>query len=256
MRRAIILVLVLLLFSLLAVLPSADAQDPVAITIRGPNAVAPASTHPFVITVTGGPAAEHNGTFHIEYTLLGDNLFGADPQLPRTLANREGVFDINVTAPEAEGTVLLYVKAISQGDVNETAETRYAIDVFLPLDLRATIKNNGAATALNVTVFFFVDDRPVGNSSVVRIEAGGEATVNITYIPVGLLPGRHSVRIQADLDGDGKFLAERGELLAYDFFYKTERTSTPAILGTLTVLILIVLLFVLLAIRRHRRLGS
>jgi len=254
MRRAA--VLVLLLFPLLAIMPSSDAQEPVTITIRGPDAVAPASTHPFAITVTGGPAAEDNGTFHIEYTLLGENLFGADPQLPRTQANGEGVFDVNVTAPEAEGTVLLYVKATSQGDVNETAEARYAIGVFRPLDLRATIKNNGAAAALNVTVFFYVDDRLVGNSSIVRVDAGGEATVNITYIPVDLLPGRHTVRIQADLDGDGRFLPERGELLAYDFFYKSERTSTPAILGTLTVIILIVLLFIVLAIRRQRRLGG
>jgi len=254
MRRAV--VLVLLLLSLLAFVPSADAQEPVRITIRGPNAVAPASTHLFVITVTGGSAAEHNGTFHIEYTLLGDNLFGADPQLPRNQENQEGVFNVNVTAPEAEGTVLLYVKAISEGDVNETAETRYGIDVFRPIDLRATIRNNGAATALNVTVFFFVDDRPVGNSSVARVDAGGEATVNITYIPVGLLPGRHTVRIQADLDGDGRFLAERGELVAYDFFYKTERSLWPAILGTLTVFILIILTLVLLAIRRRRRLGG
>ena len=253
MRRAV--VLVLLLLSPLVFLSSADAQEPVTITIRGPTAAAPASTHPFVITVTGGPA-ELNGTFHIEFSLLGDNLFGGDPQLPRTQANREGVFHVNVTAPEAEGTVLLFVRATSQGDVNETTETRYPIDVFRPLDLRATIKNNGAAAALNVTVFFYVDERAVGNASVARVDAGGEAVVNITYIPVGLQPGRHTVRIQADLDGDGKFLAERGELLAYDFFYKTERSLVPTILGTFTVFIIIILLFVLLAIRRQRRLGG
>jgi hypothetical protein len=253
MRRTIVLALVLV--SLLAFAPPADAQDPVAVNVRGPDAIAPSSTHPFTVTVTGGPAA-HNGTFHIEYTLLGDNLFGADPQAPRTLANREGVFNFNVTAPEAEGTIVLYVKATSEGDVNETEETRYPIDVFRPLDLRATIRNNGAAAALNVIVFFYVDNVLVGNSTLARVDAGGEATANVTYIPVGLAPGRHTVRIQADLDGDGKFLAERGELLAYDFFYKTERTSVPAILGTLAVLFLIVLLFILLAIRRQRRLGS
>ncbi len=254
MRR--LLVVALFMLALFAAFPPAEAQEPVTITIRGPSAIAPSSTQLYTITVAGGPAAEQQGTFHIEFVLQGDNLFGAAPLLPTPRANENGRFDENVTAPEVEGTVILYVKAISQGDVNRTAEVRYPIDVFRPIDLRATIRNNGAAAALNVTVFFFVDDLPVGNASASRIDAGGVVTVNITYIPVNLAAGRHTVRVQADLDGDGKFTPERGELLAYDFFYKTPKTSWPAILATLTVIFIIVLLFVLLAIRRVRRQGG
>lgn len=249
-------VLALLALALLGGALPADAQEPVTITIRGPNAVAPSSTHVYVITVAGGPAAEQAGTFHIEFALQGDNLVGAAPILPTQRANAEGRFDENVTAPEAEGTVILYVKATSQGDVNQTAEARYPIDVFRPIDLRATIKNNGAAAALNVTVFFFVDNRPVGNATASRIDAGGAATVNVTYIPVDLQPGRHSVRVQADLDGDGKFTVENGELVAYDFFYKSPRSNVPAIFATLTALLLPFLLLILLAIRRRRRQGG
>ena len=251
-----ILVLLLIVLALFGSVSPVDAQTPVTITIRGPSAVAPSSTHSYSITVAGGPAAEHGGTYQIEFILQGDNLVGASPLTSTLRSNEQGRFDENVTAPEAEGAVILYVKATSQGDENRTAEARYPIDVFRPVDLRATIKNNGAAAALNVTVFFFVDNVPVGNATASRIDAGGAATVNVTYIPVNLAPGRHSVRVQADLDGDGRFTVEAGELVAYDFFYKTPRTNVPAIFATLTALILLILLFLLLAIRRRRRQGG
>src|SRR6058998_3705326 len=102
--------LLLLAFATIALVPAALAQEPVTITIRGPTAIAPSSTHSYVITVTGGPA-ENNGTFHVDYSLEGDDLTGADPQITRQLANRQGKFDVNVTAPSAEGTIVLLVKA-------------------------------------------------------------------------------------------------------------------------------------------------
>src|SRR3972149_6372043 len=68
----------------------------------------------------GGPA-EDNGTFEIRFQLQGDNLEGGDPTIERTLNNREGVFLANVTAPNAEGTVALLVRAKSGGTTgNET----------------------------------------------------------------------------------------------------------------------------------------
>ena len=251
--RAAWLILIAFAVAAFALPDRAGAQDPVAATITGPTAVAPSSTHPYEITVTGGPAAD-GGTFEINYALQGDNIRGGDPQIPRTLANREGRFTVNVTLPEVEGTVQLFVRAKSSNETaNTTTETRLSIDVFRPIELRAFIRNHGAAAALNVTVFFYVDGRGVGNMTIGRIEAGGQAEANVTYIPVDLTPGRHALKVTADLDGDGTIEPAAGELLQSDFFYKTERSSVPAVLGTITVFILVVLVFVLLAIRRQRR---
>ena len=250
------LVLALLLLAAIApAWPHAQAQGPVTAVIRGPTAIAPSSTHPYTVTVQGGPGAD-GGTFEISYALQGSNLQGGDPQIARTLSNAQGTFQVNVTAPEAEGTVQLYVKATSKNEtLNATKETRLSIEVFRPVDLRAFLRNQGGAAALNVTVFFYVDGALVGNMTIARIDAGAQAEVNISYIPVGLTVGRHTVRIQADLDHDGVISPERGELITQQFFYKTERSNTPAILGTITVLILILLAVVLLAIRRQRRQG-
>ena len=249
-----VLIALALLAGLLAAWPLTVAQGSVSAVVQGPSAVAPGTIHLYKITVTGGPA-ESGGTFQIEYTLQGEKLVGGDPQIPRTLANAEGRFAVNITAPEVEGSVVLHVKATSRGETNETTEVRFGIDVFRPVEIRATLRNRGAAAAVNVKVFFYVDGQLVGNQTVSRIEAGGQVEVNVSYIPVDLQIGRHTIRIEADLDGDGKISPNSGELLVHDLFYKTERTSTPAILGTITVVILVLLGFILLAIRRQRRLG-
>ena len=252
MKARILLLLVLL--ALLAGPTAPSRAEPVAIVIEGPTAVAPSSIHEYSITVTGGPAAV-NGTFEIRAILQGANLAGADPVVDRILSNREGKFRLNVTAPDAEGPIQLYVRARSSGEgTNETSETRLQIEVARPVELRATIRNTGPTAALNVTVYFYVDGLRVGNASIARIDAGGQADVNVTYIPVNLAPGRHVVRIEADLDGDGRI--EPGELVEQDFFYKSEPTNIPAILGTITVVMIVVLVFVLLAIRRQRRQGA
>lgn len=255
MRTRVALVLLALLG--VAALGGAPAigQDPVVVVIQGPSAVAPGSLNLYTITVTGGPAAD-NGTFEISYVVQGDNTVGADPIVPALLSNREGRFEVNISAPEAEGRVELFVRASSIGELgNESGETRFAMDVLTPIELRTTLRNNGAAAAENVDVRFFVDGNLVGNTSVARLGPGAQTEVSITFIPVGIGIGRHTVKVEADLDGDGVISPERGELLASEFFYKSEETNLPAILGTITVFIVSILVLVLLAIRRQRRLG-
>ncbi|HEV8595989.1 MAG TPA: CARDB domain-containing protein [Thermoplasmata archaeon] len=234
----------------------AAADEPVTAIVVGPTAIAPSTTHMYNVTVTGGPAV-NDGTFEISYVLQGTNLKGGDPQVARTLANRQGKFTFNVTAPEVEGTVQLYVKAKSGNATgNLTTETRLWIDVFRPIELRATIRNNGAAAALNVTVLFYVDGREVGNVTVARIDAGGQTEVDVSFIPADLAIGRHTLKVTADVDKDGVIEPAEGELQQVDFFWRTEKTSTPAIFATITVFLLGFLVLILLAIRRQRRQGS
>lgn len=256
MRR--LLPLVVLLLALAGAWTGVHAQEPVTVVVQGPTAVAPGSTHPFTVLVAGGPAAVEGGTFEISYVVEGDNLVGADPQIPRILANRDGRFEFNVTSPEAEGTIQLFVRATSTGQtstLNETAETRYLVNVFRPIELRATLRNHGGAAALNVDVRFYVDGAFVGNTTLARIGPGEQTEALVSFIPVNVGIGRHTVRVEADLDGDGEISPERGELLVTEFFYKSEETNLPAILGTVTIFILAVLALILLAIRRQRRLG-
>jgi len=257
MKRLLLSLALLALVAAALAVPAARAE-PVAVVVSGPTAVAPSSSHPYTIKVTGGPAAAvtTGATYTINYMLQGDNTVGGDPVILRTLANAKGEFVVNLTAPSSEGTVQFYVKGTSSdGSANETTETRYTIHVALPIELRATLRNNGAATATNVTVYFYVDGTLVGNTTVARLAAGAQVDVNFTYVPVGLAEGQHTVKITADLDHDGTIEPEGGELLQESFFYKSGRSVAPAIFATVTVFILVILVFVLLAIRRQRRQG-
>jgi len=256
MRRVFVAFLLAAMILPLVGMSRADAQNVTAV-ISGPTAVAPSSTHPYTITVSGGPAAQlNNGTYQIDYVVQGDNTAGADPIIPRQLFRADGKFVVNITAPQAEGPAQLYVKATSSGGgTNETTETRLLITVAAPIDLRAIIRNFGAAVAINVTVDFYVDGKFVGNTTVARIEAGGQVQVNVTWIPVGLTDGQHTITIKADLDHDKKYDPDRGELVHDSFFYRSQRSIWPAVLGTVTVVVLVILVFVLLAIRRQRRQG-
>lgn len=252
--RAHLLLLFLVVVSALAVPPRASGLDPVAIVIEGPTAIGVSSTHAYTVTVTGGPGAE-GGQFEIRAVLQGTNLAGADPVVDRIFSNERGVFTVNVTAPQEEASIQLYVRARSfNATTNATKETRLQIEVARPLELRATIRNTGPTAALNVTVYFYVDGRLVGNTTLARIDAGGQTDANVTYIPAGLAPGRHVVKIWADLDGDGS--EDPGELVDQDFFYRSTASNVPAILGTITVFLIVILVFVLLAIRRQRRQGG
>jgi len=104
-----------------------------------------------------------------------------------------------------------------------------------------------------VTVRFFVDNVAVGTKTVARIDSGKGATVTFNYLPVGLPPGTHSVRVEADLDGNGVIDSARGEVATSQLFYK----GTPGLSTGWTVLIgIAVFLPVLLltvAVRRRRR---
>jgi len=255
MRRLLLSCALLALLAAALAVPGARAE-PVAVVVSGPTAVAPSSVHPYTVKVTGGPAADvtTGATYTINYMLQGDNTIGGDPVILRTLANAKGEFVVNLTAPSSESTVQFYVKATSSdGAANETTETRYTIYVAMPVELRATLRNNGAATATNVTVYFYVDGALVGNTTVARIAAGAQLDVNITYVPVGLAEGQHTVTVYADLDHDGQ--SQPNELIHQSVFYKSGRSIAPALFATVTVFILVILLFVLLAIRRQRRQG-
>ena len=73
------------------------------------------------------------------------------------------------------------------------------------------------------------------------------------YLPIGMQPGTHRVRIEADLDGNGIIDSSRGEAFASDLFYRT----TPG-LGTgwtiaIGIAVFLPVLIATVAMRRRQR---
>ena len=174
--------------------------------------------------------------------------------MPGTASGSQTLFRVNVTAPQRDQIVTLLAK-ISATDgtdtVNGTAET--TIQVITPILLSATFRNSGTSAALNVTVRFYVNGALVGTSLLGRIGPGGDATASYNWLPVGLPTGSHSLRVEADLDGNGAIDPSRGEVVGTTIFY---REAPPLSLGWvlgISVGVAVAAFFGTVAFRRRKR---
>ncbi len=221
MRRAS---LALLAFAILALVSAAgvNAANPLVASVDGPTALAPGQIGYYNVTVSGGPTA--NVTYTVLYYITGTNTTGGSPlqASPRTATGNQTRLMINVTAPSLEQTINLVasVSAKPAEGLAENATATYAITVIKSVVLTATFHNSATTAAVNVTVLWYVDDSLVGTTRIAQIAASGDATVTFNYLPLGLAPGQHTVRVEADLDHDGVIDPSRGEVVTSTLFYK------------------------------------
>ena len=232
----------------------ASGQGPIYATITGPPAAAASTETIYNLSINGGPTSSVNYT--VKWYITGSDPTGGLPiaSNPRSASGTTPVFMLNLTAPSKEQTITLVVTVSAlSGGTTENTTVEQAIAVVTPVVLSATFRDNGSTAAVNVTVRFFVDDRAVGTKTVARIDPGRDATVTFNYLPVGLQPGTHSVRVEADLDGNGVIDSARGEVATSQLFYK----GTPGLSTGWTVLIGIAVflpvLFLTIAVRRRGR---
>src|SRR3989442_6228293 len=80
-----------------------------------------------------------------------------------------------------------------------------------PEGASARFRNDGTAAAVNVTVRFYVDGAFAGTRKIARLNPGVQVTETFNYLPSGLQPGTHQVRVEADLDGYGIIDPAKGE---------------------------------------------
>lgn len=231
-----------------------SAQEPLVPTLTGPPAVAPGQTTAYNLTLSGGPAGSVNYT--VKWYVTGPDATGALPASsnPTSTRSTKTTFRLNVTAPTSEQTITLVVSISSQaGSTYENTTDEKSIVVITPIVLSATFQNTAPTAAVNVTARFYLDGALVGTVQIARINAGGQATATFNYLPVGLQPGTHQVRVEADLDGNGVIDPARGEVAVSDLFYR----GTPPLGTGWTILIGIAVflpvLLVTIAVRRRHR---
>jgi len=241
---------------LLAPAHPAAGQTPVAGVLSGPDALAPKGTGVFTLNATGGPAPEANGNFSITYYVTGPDPAGAKPdssQKGTATSDARGHFEFNITAPQTEQVITLVVQINStQGARTERTNITRAITVVTPIVLSATFRNDGGAAALNVSVKFFVDGKVAGTTKLARIDPRSTATATFTYLPVGLGPGTHAVRAEADLNHNGVIEADKGEVAVLDLFYKKDFELTWPWAGLIIVIAITMSALVIRALRRRR----
>ena len=255
MRPRLICVVVLILaFAFAAGLTPATAQVPILATITGPNAAAPSEAVGYDLAIVGGPVEPVNYT--VQWYVTGPDASGALPAAssPTTLTSNQTTFKLNVTAPPKEQEITLHVSVTARaGTVLENTTAEKTITVITPVTLSATFRNDAVTAAANVTVRFYVDGVLVGTKTIPRIDATGQASATFNYLPAGLQPGAHSVRVEADLDGNGIIDPSRGEAVVSDLFYKSTTPLSTGWTVLIGIAVFLPVFLVTLALRRRER---
>lgn len=249
-------------FALLAIVLTVAIFLPAAGTVRaqaifgsidGPSALAPGQKADYNVTLSGeavGPGVEYS----LEYYITGPDPSGGSP-LPSSAGHASGnntVLRVNITAPQKDQTITLVVKITARaGTATENGTVESRIEIVTPILLTATFHNAASTAALNVTVRFYVDSRLVGTQKVARISANADATVTYDWLPVGIQPGTHSVRVEADLDGNGRIDPSRGEVVASDFFFRESAVTSSGWTILLAAAIFVPVLLGTIAVRRR-----
>jgi hypothetical protein len=229
------------------------AGQAVFASVTGPAAVGPGRAAEFNVTISGGPSGAVNYT--VEFFLRADDLTGGSPteSAPGRSTGSDPTVSIDVTAPSKEQVVTLVVRISARSATvveNTTAERVFV--VIAPIVLRATFRNGSPTAALNVSVRFYVDDALVGTQTIARIDPTGQATATYDYVPLGLAPGAHRVRIEADVDRDGRIDPARGEVVVSDLFYRETPTLGQGWSIALGIAVFVGVLFLTVAFRRRK----
>ena len=232
------------------VLAPAAAQGPIFGTITGPPALAPSQVSAYNLTINGGPTGAV--TYTVRWHLNGGGLPTAAS--PTTTTGNRTTFTLNVTAPPTEGTVTLVVQVASlAGSTYENTTAEKAISIITPIVLSATFRNDGTTAAVNVTVRFYVDGALAGTRKIARLNPGAQVTETFTYLPSGLQPGTHQVRVEADLDGNGIIDPAKGEAVATSLFYRGTAPLSTAWTVLIGIGVFVPVMLLTIALRRRKR---
>ncbi len=252
-RSSLVLLAMIAAALVLTMVPTA-AQGPIFATIVDPRAAAVDSPTSYNISIAGGPTGSVNYT--VTWYLTGPDLAGGAPleSSPATLSGTEPTFRMNITAPSKEETITLFVKISARsGATFENTTVEQPIVVVTPIVLGASFRNDASTAALNVTVRFYVDDASVGSRTIAKIAPNAVASTSFNYLPAGLAPGTHRVRVEADLDGNGVIDAARGEVVASDLFYKGTAGLSTGWTVLIGIAIFVPVFLLTVALRRRGR---
>lgn len=231
---------------LVPLLPSARG-DVMFATLAGPTALAPGQVGSYTVTVSGSPS---NATLDYQWYIEGANTTGGSPLAgtPGTQSGNATSNTFNVTAPSAVGTISVYVSVRATpeggGTTTNTSVTQ-SVTVIQPIVLSATFHNDGPSAATNVTVRFYVDDTYAGQSVLKSVAANADATATFNYLPVGLAPGSHTVRVEASL--------APAQSVTYTVFYKDVATPSTGLVVILGIVAFIPVFILTVGLRRRQK---
>jgi hypothetical protein len=234
--------------------PPMAAQAGIDARIEGSEGLGPGQRFEYTVVITG-LEGDLNPLYRIEAWIEGADVTGGNPlkESPFLNLSREPRLLVNVTAPPREGEITLFVRASALlGEENLTVTQSRRIVVLQPWTIRVPIRNSGTVEVLNAVAHFYLNGRAIGNVTVPRIPANGEANATLNYVPVGVGPGTHQLRVDVDLNGDGRIQPELGERAIFQVVYKESPPPNPLFMILGVVAGAVIGVAVLVAMRRRR----
>src|SRR6266704_1686707 len=137
------------------------------------------------------------------------------------------------------------------GSSYENTTVEKSISIITPIVLTATFQNTGTTAAVNVTVRFYVDGALAGTEKIARLNPGAQVTETLNYLPSGLQPGTHQVRVEADLDGNGVIDPAKGEAVVSSLFYRGTTPLSTAWTVVIGIAVFLPVLLLTVALRRR-----
>ncbi len=253
-RAARALLVFVLAFSI--VLPVASVTHPthdaaafsgVSIDLDHPEYAAKKQIVRCVLTVGGGPAGDSTGNFSYKAEIDGPNTTGSAVN-PITGTSASGVFVLNVTMPaSAPQTIKIKINATSKntgGSISITAEREFSVKVVDPVVIRATVFNNGAVDARNVTARFYADSELL-ETRVFNVSADSSLQIEYNWTFLDIRSGKHVITVTIDDPNNVVEFSDGNNVFSRTVYVGTQGNPVGAVLtiGVIIMSVLVALLY-------------
>ena len=259
---AALLVLAVVLTSAVAIIgqmPRASAFSGIDVNLQRPEFAGPDQNVEMTLTIGGGPAADFGGNFTYTATVKATNTTGSSVT-PSSGTNAKGVFKLNVTMPtEAPQTVTISINATSvqgTGGPSRFLVKEFTIAAVVPIELKATVFNNGQVDALNVTAKFFADGVLL-NTQLFNVSAFGSKVLTYNWTFLKIASGKHVVSITVDEPSKVVEFSDGNNAISRTIFVGKQGNPAGAVLTVAVVIlaVLVALMYLQKPIKRKKSPG-
>ncbi len=159
--------------------------------------------------------------YYYHLVLFGYNLTNGGPtNMINGSSNKTNVFFVNITAPEyAPQTIGIYVEGKAKiADKWAFSKRTVYIKVVKSLKFSVTLECMEGFEASNITVYFYIDGKYIGNTTVNGLQAGKNATATFVWVPKNIQEGWH--KVVAKIVDEGVVFTQTGnKTYSMEFYY-------------------------------------
>ncbi len=219
-----------------------------SIYVEGPTEVATNTTVHYKVTLSS-IFDVYRGTLLI----AGENLTGAEPTDQISKINYVGVFDFKVKTPKEPQRIYLDFRVF--GTINATGKTKVfekklSVEVKNPYIIHGSIKNIENYTIRNVTVYFYVDNKYVGNITIDKIDANSTKSFTYNWIPdVGR--GEHIVEMR--VLNNGVLFSNNKDVYKIKIYIGNPPSYDWVLYGGIIILAITSILYIMIIMGRRKR---